>query len=137
LAYANYGQLPLASQIYVGILNTIEELAKKEKLLINKESVKWVYSDSDFFAFLDTFIKSHPFDFCEEEVKLGKKFWVKQLFYTYIRIAEKYSKEYNTILSLESGLADFIIRNYGKESIEYAEHLIEYSNICNSTNYME
>lgn len=132
LTCANYAQSPLASQIYVGILNTIEELAYKEKLLINKESIEWVHSDSDFFAFLDTFIKSHPFDFCEEEEKLGKTFWVKQLFYTYIRLGEKFSKNYNTILSFEEVLADFIIRNYGKESTEYAEHLMISSDLYNN-----
>ena len=129
LACANYGQLPLASQIYVGILNTIEELTNKEKLLVNKESIEWIYSDSDFFAFLDTFIKSHPIGFCEEEEKLGKTFGVKQLLYTYIRLVEKFSKAYDAILPFEEGLANFIIRNYGKESTEYAEHLIEYSDI--------
>ena len=130
LTCANFGLSPLASQIYVGILNTIEELAYKEKYLINKNSIEWVYSDSDFSAFMNTFIKSHPIDFCEEEEKLGKTYWIKQLLYTLIRLVE-INKDYNTILSYEEGLADFIIRNYGKESTEYAEHLVVYSNIYN------
>jgi len=128
LAYANYGQSPLASQIYVGILNTIEKLAEKEKLSVDMKSVEWIYSDSDFFPFLNEFVNSHPLVFCEEEEKLGKTFWIKQLFYTYIRLGQKY-KYYDTILTYEDGLAAFIIRNYGKESTEYAEHLMTFSNL--------
>ena len=128
ISYSNFGKSPFASQIYVGILNTIERLAEKEKLLVNKETIEWMYSDTDFFSSLNDFIQSHPLDFCEEEEKKGKTFWVKQLFYSFIRLGEKF-KHFSTILSCEERLGDFIIRNYGRVSTEFAEYLMKYSSL--------
>ena len=129
LSYKKFGESPLASQIYTGILNTIEKLLEQD-MLVNQESIEKIMSDSDFGSYFDKFVRSHPLDFCDEEEKLGKTFWIKQLFYTYIRLGER-CKLYNGIFSFEEGLSDFIIRNDGKESIEFAEYLMRYSNLYN------
>lgn len=131
IAYSNFGESPFASQIYVGLFELIGRLAEKEKLLVNKASVEWVYSDTNFLPFLNDFIQSHPLDFCEEEEKDGKLFWANQLFNTLIKLCEKYG-QYNTIMSIEEGYGDFIIRNYGKESTEYAEYLMKFSTLYNN-----
>lgn len=131
IACLNYDVFPYASQIYAGIFESIDKLAEKGKLLVNKESIEWVYSDSDFFNFLNNFVISHPLDFCEEEERNGKAFWVKSLFDKIIRMNEKFG-QYNAIISIEEGYRDFIIRNYGKESTEYAEYLMKFSNLYNN-----
>jgi len=131
IAYSNFGESPFASQIYVGLFELLGRLAEKEKLLINKESIEWVYSDTDFLLFLNDFIQSHPIDFCEEEEKSGKPFWVNQLFNSLIQLSEKFG-QYNTIMPIEEGYGDFIIRNYGKESTEYAEYLMMFCNLYNN-----
>ncbi len=131
IAYSNFSKSPCASQIYVGILNTIERLAVKEKLLVNKKTIEWVHSDTDFSSFLNDFWQSHPLDFCEEEEKKGKTFWVMRLFDSIIRLGEL-SNNFNVILSYEDGLGDFIIRNYGRVSTEFAEYLMKYNSLYNN-----
>lgn len=131
LSLANYGESPLSSQIYMGILKTIQELAEKEKLLKNKESIEWIYSDPSFLPFLNDFMKSHPLDFCEEEEKNGKTYWVDLLIYTIIDFCEEW-KQYNAVLSYEEGFGAYVIRNYGKESTKFAEYLMTYSNFYNN-----
>lgn len=127
----NYGESPLTTQILEGILNTIEKLEEREKLLVNKESVEALSSDSDLISCLSNFMNSHLLDICEGEEKNGKTLGVKQLYYTFIRLGEK-KKQYDKILSFEEGFGDFIVRNYGKESLEFAEYLMKYSNLYNS-----
>ena len=128
IAYSHFGKSPFASQIYNGIFNTLERLAEKEKLLVNKKTIEWMHSDTEFFTLLNDFIQSHPLDFCKEEENEGETFWAKQLFYSIIRLNKMFNN-FNAILSYEDGFGEFIIKGYGRESIEFAEYLMEYSSL--------
>ncbi len=123
---------PLSSQVYNDLLNVIARLNSKQKLLIDNEVLRQKFSDISSSSYLGEFFRTHPLDFCEKEEKEGQTFWICILFNTYIRLLVDF-KQYDTLFSIEEGLDDFYTRNYGRESLEYAEYLIQYKNVY--TNY--
>ena len=122
---------PLSSQVYNGLLKVISRLYSKQKLLRDNEILKQKFEVISNFIDWNEFFKRHPLDFCEEEENAGQTFWICALFNTYIQLLEDL-KQYETLLSMEEGLNNFYTRNFGKESIEYAEHLTKYSSLYNN-----
>ena len=125
---------PLSSQIYNDLLEVIARFNSKQKLLIDNEFLRKKFSDISSSSYLAEFFRTHPFDFCEGEEKEGQTFWLCTLFNTYVHLLKDF-KLYDTIFSIEAGLDNFYTRNFGKESLEYAEFLINYKNVY--LNYSE
>ena len=128
ISQAEYGDSPQASYIYLNLMNMIEELAEKEKLLVNKEYIMQIGSDSVFISNLNRVVTLIPYDLIEKEEAAGKVFWSKQLLNRYVHFSEM-CKNYNAIISNEDSYSSFLVRNFGMESVEYAEYLMDYSDI--------
>lgn len=126
ISCVDYDEYPLASQIYENTLNEFEELVEKTKLWVNKKNIDNIFSDTTFVSTWETFFK-HPLDFVEKEEKNGNIFWTR-LISTYIRLGNKL-KQFNSLFEIEDKWSDFIIRNYGEISTEYAKYLVDFSKV--------
>ena len=127
LQMRDYQEYPAPSVIYADILSTLIDWDSWVKKQYNNESLRESLQNFSN-TYMKEFLDSHSSDFCQEEEKVGNIESVSRLFNVYIELLDLVRK-YDTFFEIENGIDDFYIRNYGKESIYFANWLLRKEDI--------